>query len=214
MQREAYEVSIINRREIPIALGVAACTLVIASYFTTNTSIASASDGLQLWGIIIAGFAAVLGLISYTSYNARQIAKKRSVYAVVAVGSALATVALGLTLTPSSAEYGWLTQNILTPLTMSVGSFIGFFIVSAAFRSFRARSLEAGIVLAAAVVIMLKNIPIGEYLVPGVLPLGNWLNDVASLGGNRGFTIAFAVGAVIAGVRQILGFERGRVVKP
>lgn len=205
--------ALINRREIPIAIGVAACTLVISSYFTTDATLNAASDGLQIWGIIIAGFAALLGLVSYVAYNGRQIAKKRSAYSVVAVGSALGTIILGLTLSPASAEYGWLTANVLTPLSMSVGSFIGFFIVSAAFRTFRARSLEAGIVLAAAAAIMLKNMPVGEYLLPGVLPFGNWLNDIASLGGNRGFTIAFAVGAIIAGVRQVLGFERGRVNK-
>lgn len=205
--------ALINRKEIPIAIGVAACTAVVASYFTDNTTLASASSGLQIWGIVIAGFAALLGLVSYVVYNGRQIAKKRSAYSVVAVGSALGTILLGLTLTPASVEYGWLTANVLTPLSMSVGSFIGFFIVSAAFRTFRARSLEAGVVLSAATVIMLKNMPIGEFLLPGVLPFGNWLNDIASLGGNRGFTIAFAIGAIIAGVRQVLGFERGRVAK-
>ena len=205
--------SLINRREIPIAIGVAACTLVIASYFTDNASLASASGSLQLSGVIIAGLATLLGLFSYVAYNGRQIVKKRSVYSGVAVASALGTIAIGLALSPSSSQYSWLTSNILTPLSMSVGSFIGFFIVSAAFRTFRARSLEAGIVLAAAAMIMLKNMPVGEYLLPGVLPLGNWLNDIVSLGGNRGFTIAFAVGAIIAGVRQILGFERGRVAK-
>ncbi len=205
--------ALINRREIPIAIGVAACTTVVASYFTDNKALASASSGLQIWGIVIAGFAALLGLISYVTYNGRQIAKKRSAYSILAVGSAFGTIVLGLTLTPASVEYGLLTANVLTPLSMSVGSFIGFFIVSAAFRTFRARSLEAGVVLAAATVIMLKNMPVGEFLLPGVLPFGNWLNDIASLGGNRGFTIAFAVGAIIAGVRQVLGFERGRVAK-
>jgi hypothetical protein len=205
--------AIINRREIPIAIGVAACTLVVASYFTTDAALNSASDSLQLWGIIIAGFAALLGLASYVAYNGKQIVEKRSWYSGVAVASALGTIILGLALSPSSTQYGWLSSNILTPLSMSVGSFIGFFIVSAAFRTFRARSLEAGIVLASAVIIMLKNTPVGEYLFPGVLGLGNWLNDVASLGGNRGFTIAFAVGAIIAGIRQVLGYERGRVTK-
>ena len=205
--------SIISRRGIPIAIGAAACTIVVASYFTDDASLGAASDGLQLWGIIIAGFAALLGLASYAIHNGRQIARKKSVYSALALASALGTIALGLTLGPASAEYGWLSANVLTPLSMSVGAFIGFFIVSAAFRTFRARSLEAGIVLASAVVIMLKNMPVGEYLFPGVLSLGNWLNDVASLGGNRGFTIAFAVGAIIAGVRQVLGYERGRSAK-
>ncbi len=202
--------SILSRREIPVAIGAAACTIVVASYFTDNAALGMASDGLQLWGIVIAGFAALLGLASYAIYNGRQIVEKRSVYSGIALTAALGTIVLGLALGPASPEYGWLSGNILTPLSMSVGAFIGFFIVSAAFRTFRARSLEAGIVLASAVVIMLKNMPVGEYLFPGVLGLGNWLNDVASLGGNRGFTIAFAVGAIIAGVRQVLGYERGR----
>ncbi len=205
--------AVINRREIPIAIGAVACTLVVASYFSDNAALNAASDGLQLWGIIIAGFAALLGLVSYVTYNGKQVAEKKSVYSGVAIASALGTIALGLVLNPSSTQYSWLSSNVLTPLSMSVGAFIGFFIVSAAFRTFRARSLEAGIVLASAVVIMLKNMPIGEYLFPGVLGLGTWLNDVASLGGNRGFTIAFAVGAIIAGVRQVLGYERGRVAK-
>jgi predicted phage tail protein len=94
---------------------------------------------------------------------------------------------------------------------MAMGSYLGFFICAAAFRSFRARNLEAAILLFSATVIMLKNIPIGNVIIPGIFSFGNWYNDVVAFGGNRGLIIVMGVGMIVAGIRQLLGFERGEM---
>jgi len=43
------------------------------------------------------------------------------------------------------------------------------------------------------------------------VPFGDWYNDVLALGGNRGLIIVMGVGMIVAGIRQILGYERGKM---
>ena len=164
--------AILYRREIPIGIGIVLTTVILAHYFTTNPTVESVSLTFQLWGVVIAAYAMILGLLSYTLHHGQNVVKKRSMYSAWSLVTAFGTLFLGLLFSTSSPSYQFLTTNILTPLSMAMGSYLGFFICAAAFRSFRARNLEAGILLFSATVIMLKNIPIGNVLVPGIFRFG------------------------------------------
>jgi hypothetical protein len=199
------------RREIPIGIGIILTSVILIQYFTTNPSIENVSKEFQLWGVIIAAYAMLLGFLSYVLHHGNQVIKRQSAYSGWALLTAFGTIILGLLTTTSSASYQFLTSNILTPLSMAMGSYLGFFICAAAFRSFRARNLEAAALLFSATVIMLKNIPIGNVIIPGIHGFGNWYNDVVAFGGNRGLIIVMGVGMIVAGIRQLLGYERGDV---
>jgi len=151
----------------------------------------------------------LLGLLSYTLHHGKQVVNNKSYYSGWSLFTAYGTIILGLLFSTSSPQYDFLTKNILTPLSMAMGSYLGFFICAAAFRSFRARNLEAALLLFSATVLMLKNIPIGNILIPGIHRFGTWYNDVVAFGGNRGLIIVMGIGMIVAGIRQLLGYERG-----
>jgi len=202
-------VSFIYRREIPIIFGLIVSSTILMHYFTVNPAIEILSVNFQLWGVIIASYALLLGLLSYTIYHGKQVMKSRSFYSIWALIVCFVTLIVGLVVSPSSPKYLFLTVSVLKPLSMAVSSYIGFFICSAAFRAFKARNMDAAILLVSATIIMLKNIPIGNIILPGILPFGEWFNNVVALGGNRGLIIVMGVGMIVAGIRQLLGYERG-----
>ena len=55
-------------------------------------------------------------------------------------------------------------SNILVPLESTMFSLLAFYIASAAFRSFRLKSFSAGLLLFAAIIVMLAQIPTGENI--------------------------------------------------
>ncbi|MCL5039724.1 MAG: hypothetical protein M1299_07900, partial [Firmicutes bacterium] len=80
---------------------------------------------------------------------------------------------------------------------------------SASFRAFRARNVEATILLLAGVLVLLGRAPVGE-LISGFFPRGaDWLMNVPNIAGNRAILIGAAIGTVATGLRLLLGIDRG-----
>ena len=100
-----------------------------------------------------------------------------------------------------------------SPMMATMFAMLAFYIASAAYRAFRARNIEATILLLTAVVVMLWRVPMGEAflnLLPGDIP--GWLNTYVMRGVNvavqRGILIGAALGAASMSLRIILGIER------
>lgn len=203
--------SFLYRREIPLVMGIIVCTAILTQYFIVNPTIESISVNFQLWGVIIAAFAVLLGLLSYTIYHGKQVMKTKAWYSIWSLIVCFGLLSIGLIQSSNSPTYTFILTTVSRPLGMAMSSFIGFFICSAAFRSFRARNIDAALLLISATIIMLRNIPIGSLIIPGIGPFGDWYNDVLALGGNRGLIIVMGVGMIVAGIRQILGYERGDI---
>ena len=86
----------------------------------------------------------------------------------------------------------------------------GFYITSSIFKSYRARSNEAVILLIAGVILLLKNAPVGELILgKGIVTLGDWLMAVPNTAGNYATLIGFGIGTVLLSLRIILGLEKG-----
>ena len=112
-------------------------------------------------------------------------------------------------------------QNIFdgvnSPLSASMYSLLAFFIASASYRAFRAKNIDAIMLLGSAFVILMGQTFVG-VLATGWLPnsvdffkaenLSLWLLAKANLAGQRAILIGIALGTISMSLRVILGIER------
>jgi len=98
---------------------------------------------------------------------------------------------------------------VLIPIFATMFSLLAFFIASAAYRAFRARSVMATLLLLAAIIVMSRFNPylqpiFGEY----IAKTSNWLMNVPNLAAQRAIVMGVGLGIVATGLKVILGIER------
>jgi len=104
--------------------------------------------------------------------------------------------------------YDFLYQGLFMSLGAAMFALLGFYIASAAYRAFRLRSAESGLMMAAALVVMLGQIPLGVWIWYGFPELRLWLLQIPSTAASR----AIEMGAAIAGL--VMAFRMWFSIEP
>jgi hypothetical protein len=118
-------------------------------------------------------------------------------------------------------RFTWLYDTLYSPMQATMFSLLAFFIASAAFRAFRIRTVEAGLLAVAALIVMLGRVPLGNWAtswVPQVLPswlhwiqlpnVQEWIMSIPQNAAKRAILMGAAMGVMATGLRVILGIER------
>ena len=116
--------------------------------------------------------------------------------------------------------YEVLFDGMLVPLQSATFSLLAFYIASAAYRAFRVRTAEATLMMVAAFIVMLGQVPVGMWLTHGipldsrlaflrVEALSSWLLAWVSMPALRAIGFGIAVGALAMALRIWLSLERG-----
>jgi hypothetical protein len=105
----------------------------------------------------------------------------------------------------------WIYDHIFAPCNATMFALLAFFIASAAFRAFRARNVEAALLLGAAILIMLGRAPIGRAMSDALPEISDWILDIPNNAGRRAIMMGAALGAIATGLRVILGLERSHL---
>ena len=95
-------------------------------------------------------------------------------------------------------------QNALLPIYATMFSLLAFYIASAAFRAFKARSLMATTILVTAIIVMLGQVPVGAKL----SPLKEWIMEVPNMAGFRAILLGIGLGGVAMALKVVFGIER------
>jgi predicted permease len=203
------------RMRIPLLLGFLTGMFVLVQFFIPHQRLADALEMLTNWGMIIGTFALVLGLASLLRTHVDKIRQRRTGYGysfITLVGFAV-MLAFGLVWGPGKATpFNWLFNWVQVPLDSTVFSLLAFFMASAAYRSFRARSPEATILLIAAVIVILGRVPISGEFTNGHWPrFTEWLMIYPAVGAKRGIIFGVALGVIATSLRIILGIERSHL---
>jgi hypothetical protein len=208
-------------RLIPWTLSFVAGAVMIADYFVPHRKFADVVGELQQWGLIIVAFTYVLGVTNVVQVHGRKVSRREAdwPYSLVLVGSLVGMAALGIFGDHQSpgSPFIWLYDTVYAPLASTMFALLAFFITSAAYRAFRARSTEAVLLLSAAILVMVGQVPIGsavwgpDSFLGGFPGIKDWIMDVPNLAGKRAILMGAALGAISTGIRVILGLERAHL---
>jgi hypothetical protein len=210
------------KRQVPLLLTFLAGTIPIVAFFVPERHMGLVSTTLDSWLIIVAGFALLLGVVNVVQMNANKIKRQSSgwPYAIVLLAG-LAIMGFfgfagafnmfgGIATRPdgSSTPFDWLYKYGFLPLQGTMFSLLAFFMASASYRAFRARNVEATILLIAALIVMFGRIPFGEMVSKWFPLTTEWIMGKPNMAAQRGIMIGAALGAASMALRVILGIER------
>lgn len=94
------------------------------------------------------------------------------------------------------------------PLGVTFVSMNMFYLVTAAYRAFRAQSLEATLLLGAGIIVLLGNAPVVETKFGWFAAASSWIMKAPNMAAQRGLMIGAAIGAIQTGLRIICGIDR------
>ena len=167
------------------------------------------------WVIIVGVFAMGLGLWSLFRVSVGKIQTKAQGwgYNFITLGGLFGMILLGLF---SGIEEGKQFMNlfwyIYTPIQSSMFALLAFYVASAAYRAFRARTLVSTILLLTAVVIMLRLIPLGP--VSGLnQTVASWILTVPNMAAKRAIAMGIGLGGIATALKVVLGIERSYMGK-
>lgn len=204
------------RRQLPLLITFVAGVVFAAQYYVPHPASEQMLTTVTKWLQIIGGFALVLGVTSLFHIHAVKIRRKEPGwgYSFVLYAGMLGTIAIGLwhggkeTTDGAATAFGWIYTYMMVPLQGTMFAILAFFIASAAYRSFRARSREAAVLLIAAVIVMMGRVPLGEYLIPASGDITQWILNVLNASVRRAILIGISLGAVALSLKIIFGVER------
>lgn len=202
------------KRMLPTAIAIAAGIFVLIALFTSLPLFDVIGTYLIDTAVILAAFALLLGVINVLRVHARKIQKgpPGSLYSIVLIAAMLIVLVIGLPALPgrpagpSQPIIQWIFENIQVPIQASLSALLVFFVVTAAYRLLLVRSLEATVMLVVVLIVLLGQVGVG--LVPVLPKLKDWILTVPTLAGVRGILLGVALGALLTGIRLLLGVER------
>ncbi len=211
------------KRQIPLMLVFVFGIFMIFQYFVPHGSSEWIYEFFLDWIYIIGIFALALGIWSLirVSYDKIKYKKPNWQYSVITLIGLFLMILFGFDYGRhffssqglSNYMFRAFFDYILIPIQATMFSLLAFFIASAAYRAFRARSLLATLLLISALIVMLRFNPyfgiVGDY----IEKTASWLLNVPNLAAKRAIIIGVGLGMVATALKVILGIERAYLGK-
>jgi hypothetical protein len=175
--------------------------------------------------LVIAGFSFGLGLLNLATIHGRSVLGQRAGWhnSLAFFVAMILMVISGLfrgEYASLAALYRVLFEGLYQPLGASVFSVLAFFITTAAYRAFRIRSGEAALMMGAAFIVMMAQVPMGMMLTNWLPETGwaanlrieqvsNWLMTILNMAALRAVAFGIGIGGLAMSLRIWLSLERG-----
>ncbi len=224
------------RRTVPIMITFFVGTVLVVAEFIPHRPFGNLGEDFSLYFDIIAVFAFILGGGNLCRVHFSKVYRKKTdwQFSIVTLLGFFVMLAAGLfkignpegiqgDVTAAGSLFADLYDSIFTPLQGTMYALLAFFVASASYRAFRAKNIDASILLIAAFVILLGRTPapslIADFFAGAgigfmatafnfVPTLTDWIMDVPNLAGQRAILIGIALGVISMALRLILGVER------
>ena len=202
------------RVQIPLILSFLAGMFFLVAFFMPHHTMQTAYDELVVWLIIISAFSIILGITSLVQRHWTKIRRRQHdwPYSIITLASFVFVLVIGIWKGKDpGTTFAWIYDKVYTPLDATMFALLAFFVASAAFRTFRARTTEATVLLIAAVLVMLGRVPLGEMIYHKFPLFTEWIMSVPSMAAKRAIMFGAALGSIATALRIILGIERSHL---
>ena len=206
------------RRQVPLILCFAFGIVMALTEFSPHSFSQGLNKEIIDWALVIGPFALVLAVATLVQTHWVRIRRQGEFwqYSFLVFIGMIVMVAVGIPLGQQHPVFVWLFEYVQVPMDATMFSLLAFFIASAAYRAFRARTLEATLLLVAALIVMIGNAPVGDLIWNTVMPFGDnlpsaarqWILDNPNLSARRGIILGISLGVISQSIRIILGIER------
>lgn len=222
------------KRTVPLIITAIAGLVLVASYFLPMAE--SLGEDVAVWFDILAAIAFVLGGGNLVKTQLRKVSDRAAGwgYAAVILVAFFAVLGVGLlkigvhpplehpthtwagSYNQNGSAFWWFFEYVVQPLMATMFAMLAFYVASAAYRAFRAKNIEATLLLVTAAIVLLGRTYAGVWVTQWlpedsffrVENLTNWINQTFTTTGNRAIVIGVALGVVSTSLKIILGIDR------
>ncbi len=207
------------KKQLPLIIVLVLGVLLAIQYFVPHKLSQDFFNHYIDWAITIGIFGAILGYFSFLRVHIFKIAKKAPnwQFSIITLAS-LFLMLITAILDGTGTDGYFMNLYFFTSaaINATVFSLLAFYISSAAYRAFRARSMQAVALLIAAVIVMLGRVPIGDPLsfwtkigIPWTFyDISQWILNVPNMAAKRAIALGVGLGSMLMSLKIILGIER------
>jgi hypothetical protein len=225
------------KRWIPLGILIFVGLLTLVSWFVPHDPIGHLGQDFSQFFDILASFAIILGAANLLKLQGLKIIQRKRnwPYSIVTIVGFLVTAYVGLNwhsyfagqanylagtqVNHPESHFFWIYWYIFQPLSATMYALLAFYVASASYRAFRARNMEATILLVAGIIVMLGRVPLGQTFTNWLPATGffsgfrleqvaDWIYTYPNTAGQRAIMIGIALGVVSTSLRLILGIEK------
>lgn len=199
------------RDRLAIFTATAAGVFMTVQYFISAPWMDATYRSILAWMQIIFACALIVGIGAVVKNHLFRIQKRPSdrFYSSVLLLAVVVMSVLGFTGgIDQGSSFLWVFNNLQAPMQATVFSLLAFYVTSAAFRGFRARSVESTILITAGLIVLIGRVPLGELITPHLPATADWIVNVPALAAKRAILIGIGLGMVATALKVIAGVER------
>lgn len=199
------------KRTLPVAVTFIVALTFMAGKFFNVPLLANASTLINEWSQIVTASLILLGVVGLSVVHIPRLMQRRKEWlsSLVILVTMYGYIIFGLFSGLNDPTFLLIYKNIIAKMQMAMFSTLMFYLGSAAFRAFRARSREATILLLAASIVMIGNVTLGEAISPYIPVVSKWIVNVPVTAGMRAIGICAALGGIMSALKIWMGIERG-----
>jgi hypothetical protein len=219
------------KRTLPVLVAFGVGFIMALRYYVPGTASDNLLKETSKWTSIIVAFMLLLAVFSICQQHSGKIRRKVPGwgYSGLLFLALITTVVLGfwckgVAQTPGEegpkygTAFGWIYNSGMVPLAVTMFATLGFYVASAAFRAFRAKTLGAFLLLFFALILLFGKAPLGVmfwdatvgqlWSVLGLDKIVEWIMSYLNMPARRAILIGVALGMIATSLKIILGIER------
>ena len=204
----------LKKKEFPLAIIWICVLIVFADYFFGGPIFNPAFQTLTVdWTVIIANIAVIVGGLSVlqrsiTLAQRSNTPKIDRMMHVWLFACSVLLIVVGSVFGIKNPTYNWIYTYVMLPSWRTVYTIIIFFMATAAYRAYRAKTVASSVMVVCGLLVLIRNAPVGQAIWSGFYPIGTWILDVVNLSGSRAIMIGSMIGAVTLLIKIMLGKEK------